>query len=160
MKLVSRTVLALYLLTLLWLILFKFSADVLMVIENYQSRSLNLIPFANNNVREMIDNFVVFIPFGLLLSVNFKRSTFLWKLACIGVASFAIEVVQCVAAIGISDITDVIMNTLGGFFGLWLYEVSNKYVNHEKRDQFITGVMAGLLVLCLLLRIFVLKVKY
>ncbi|HEX9503339.1 MAG TPA: VanZ family protein [Patescibacteria group bacterium] len=82
MKLLSKTLLALYLLILLWLVLFKFSLDLSSVLD-YQTRSLNLIPFADfsrNSLREMIFNFAVFIPFGLLLSVNLKRANF-WRVS-------------------------------------------------------------------------------
>jgi glycopeptide antibiotics resistance protein len=60
-KLLSKTLLALYLLILLWLVLFKFSLDLSSVLD-YQTRSLNLIPFADfsrNSLREMIFNFAV-----------------------------------------------------------------------------------------------------
>jgi glycopeptide antibiotics resistance protein len=68
---------------LLWLVLFKLSLDVPSVLD-YQMRSLNLIPFAGfsrGNSRQMIDNLVVFIPLGLLLSVNIKRANLWRKLA-------------------------------------------------------------------------------
>jgi hypothetical protein len=73
-KALSKTLLALYLLILLWLVLFKFSID-LSVIVDYQTRSVNLIPFADvsrHNLRETIYNFVVFIPFGVKSEVVCK----------------------------------------------------------------------------------------
>ncbi|EFH84437.1 VanZ family protein [Ktedonobacter racemifer] len=162
MKSLSKTLLALYLLILLWLVLFKFSFNLSSVLD-YQTRSLNLIPFAGasrDNLREMIYNFVVFIPFGLLLSVNLKRANFWRKLAFVFIFSLAAEMIQFVFAIGATDITDVITNTFGGFLGLILYDLSNKYVDNEKLDRFIVVAGTILLILFILLRFLFFKVRY
>jgi glycopeptide antibiotics resistance protein len=161
-KSLSKILLALYLLILLWLVLFKLSLDVPSVL-NYQMRSLNLIPFAGfsrGNSREMIDNFVVFIPLGLLLSINLKQVNFWRKFTFVFLLSVMVEVTQFVLAIGTTDITDVITNTLGGFFGLLLYGLGSKYVDNKKLDRCIVVVGAVLLVLLILLRFLVLKVRY
>ena len=156
MKSLSKALLALYLLILLWLVLFKLSFNLSLIFD-YQTRSINLIPFAfvngRGNLREIIYNCVVFIPFGLLLSVNFKRANFWRKLAYVLVFSLTAEIAQFVFAIGATDITDLITNTFGGFFGLILYDLSNKYINDEKLDRFIVLVGIVLLVLFVLLRV-------
>ena len=151
MKSLSKIVLALYLLFLLWLVLFKFSLNLSSVLD-HQTRSLNLIPFAaSSSLREIIYNFVVFIPFGLFLSVNLKRATFWQRLALVCIFSLAVEITQFVFAIGATDITDVITNTLGGYLGLLLYDLSNKYVNNEKLDRFIAVAGTLLLIVFILL---------
>lgn len=142
----SKTFLGLYLLILLWLVLFKFSLN-LASISNYQT-GLNLVPFAGalqNNPGEMIFNFVVFIPFGLLLSVNLKRAAFWRKFAFVFVFSLIVEIIQFVFAIGATDITDVITNSSGGLLGLLLYGVGSKYAHHRKLDRYI--VVAGTMLL-------------
>lgn len=156
------SLLAVYLLILLWIILFKLSIDVAPVLD-YQTRSLNLIPFAGSsrdNLREIFYNFVVFIPFGLLLSVNLKRANIWRRLAFVCIFSLAAEMIQFVLAIGATDITDVITNTAGGFLGLILYDLSNKYVDNEKRDRFIVVAGTILLILFILLRFLFFKVRY
>lgn len=107
-----------------------------------------MIPFADvsrHNLRDTVYNLLVFIPFGLLLRVNLKRATFWRGLAIIFLFSLAVETAQFVFAIGVTDITDVITNTLGGFLGLILYQFSNRYVDSEKLDRFI--VVAGTILL-------------
>jgi glycopeptide antibiotics resistance protein len=152
-KSLSKALLAVYLLILTWLVLFKFSVHLSLVV--YQTRILNLIPFAyfsRADLRELIYNVVFFIPFGLLLSVNLKRATFWRRLAFVCMFSLAAETIQFVFAIGVADITDVITNTFGGFLGLMLYVLINKYVDDDKLDRFI--VVAGtisLMVVVLLL---------
>ena len=149
MKSLAKALLAMYLLILVWLVLFKFTLDLSPILD-YQTRSLNLIPFAGlsrNNLRETIYNFVVFIPFGLLLSVNLKRANFWRRLAIILGFSLAAEITQFVFAIGITDITDVITNTAGGFLGLILYDLLNTVVDTKKLDRSI--VIAGTILLAL-----------
>jgi glycopeptide antibiotics resistance protein len=148
-KSLARALLALYLLILAWLVLFKFSLDLSPILD-YQTRSLNLIPFADvsrHNLRETIYNLVVFIPFGLLLSVNLKQAGFWRRLACVFIVSLAAEITQFVFAIGITDITDVITNTAGGFLGLILYDLLNRFVDTKKLDRSI--VIAGTILLAL-----------
>jgi len=153
MKSLSKTLLAVYLFVLLWLLLFKFTPD-LSSIANH-GRSLNLIPFADSSRatlrRDVIFNFVIFIPLGLLLSINFKQVSFWRKLTFVCMASLAVELTQFVFAIGATDITDVITNTSGGLVGLLLYDLANKYIDTEKLDRFLVVVGAILLVLLILL---------
>jgi D-alanyl-D-alanine carboxypeptidase (penicillin-binding protein 5/6) len=147
-KLVSRTVFFLYLLVLTWLVLFKFSLDLSSAAQ-YQT-GLNLVPypFANaaySDTKEMVANLIVFIPFGLLLSLTLKQSGFGRKLGLVLVFSLAAEIVQFAFAIGAADITDVVMNTAGGMLGLLLYAVCSTFVHVQKLDRYIVGI--GLILL-------------
>jgi glycopeptide antibiotics resistance protein len=163
MKTLSKTILALYLITLLWLVLFKFSYDLLPVLLDHQTRSLNLIPFVGalqGNSREMIDNLVIFVPFGPLLGVNFKQISLWGRLTFIYIFSLVVETVQYLFAIGTTDITDVIMNTLGGLAGLVLYDLASKYIDGKKLDRFIVIAGAVLFILLISLRVFVFRVRY
>jgi glycopeptide antibiotics resistance protein len=157
-KILSGSLLALYLMTLLWLVLFKLRVNISSVFDDHY-RSLNLIPFAapvkiNGEIGygEMVYNCLFFIPFGLLLSVNLKKHGFLSKLTFIMLFSVTVEIIQFVFAIGATDITDVITNTLGGLIGLTLYTLCNKYVNSEKLDRVINVIGAVLFVLFMLAR--------
>ena len=68
---------AAYLFVLMWLVLFKFSYDPFAVIREFQTRSLNLVPFTiGAHKNEMISNMIAFIPFGVMLGVNFKQAVF------------------------------------------------------------------------------------
>ena len=145
----SRGLLALYLMILLWIVLFKLKFNISYVFD-HPHRSLNLIPFAAPsivhgaiNYGEMIMNCLFFIPFGLLLNVNFKQVRFLPKLVFILCFSLTVEIIQYIFAIGASDITDVITNTFGGFLGLILYDLSKRYIKQEILDRMInsTGII-------------------
>lgn len=159
MKFLSKILLILYLIIVLWLVLFKLSLDLTPILE-YQTRSINFIPFvslttANDHgiLREILYNLAAFIPFGLLLSVNFKKANIWHKLAYILTFSLVIESIQFIFAIGASDVTDILSNTLGGIFGLILYDIFSKFIAKEKLDKFIVITGTSMLVLFLLLRV-------
>ncbi len=165
-KILARALLVLYLVLLIWLVLFKLQFNILSVF-NYNHRSLNLNPFdaplktnGTINFAEMIDNVVIFIPFGLFFSVNFKKARFLPKLAIILSFSIACELIQFILAIGATDILDVITNTLGGFLGLELYNLLNKFVSNKKLDRVIIFVGILFLIVLIYYRFNVLRLRY
>src|SRR5262245_27121652 len=160
MTLLSRALFAAYLLVLLWLVLFKFSYDPFGVIHDYQTRSLNLIPFAYANKSEVISNVFAFIPFGVMLGIDFKQVPFRNKIAVVFFFSLAVEVIQFVLAIGATDITDIIANTLGGLVGLTGYLAVSKYTNQKYLDRCILAAGTLILLAILYLRIFVVIVRY
>jgi len=164
MKALARGVLALYVVILLWLVLFKFSTDIFAVLSGHQSRSLNLVPFSGSSPREMLDNFLAFLPLGVLLGIDRTSPGFWRKGALIALLSLAAEGLQYALAIGATDITDVVMNTSGGFVGLGLIELSHAYIRSERLlrviDLLAISIIAALLVVFLLLRIFVFQVRY
>ena len=160
MKALSRSLFAAYVLILLWVVLFKFSYDPIAVIRHAQIRTLNLHPFAWARNSEMIANLVAFIPFGVLLGVNFKRGAFRYKLAVIFAFSLVVEIIQFALAIGVADVTDVIMNTLGGFIGLTAYNAASSDANDTYLDRSVLVVGAMILLAVLYLRIFVFIVRY
>jgi glycopeptide antibiotics resistance protein len=139
-KSLSKVLLTLYLLILLWLVLFKFSLTF-SAVSDLHTRSINLVPFAHfslHNWRDVVFNCIGFIPFGLLLSLNLKQTSFWRKLAMVFFFSLAVEITQYIFAIGATDITDVITNTSGGLLGLILYGICDKYVDTPKLDRRIT----------------------
>ncbi len=160
MRALSRTLFAAYLVILLWLVLFKFSYDPLTILSDFQTRRLNLIPFAWARKSEIISNIVAFIPFGVMLGVSFKQAAFRYKIAAIFGFSLAVEIIQFVLAIGVADITDIIMNTLGGFIGLAVYELISRHTNDKYLDRCILVIGTLTLLAILYLRIFVLIVRY
>lgn len=158
-KILSRGLLILYLVILIWLVLFKFKFNISSMLD-YQHRSLNLVPFAapsivdgKTNIREIIYNGIFFIPLGLLLSVNFRKVGLLSRLTFIFAFSLTAELIQYIFAIGATDITDLIMNTLGGFIGLKLYDLGDRYIDNKKLDKVI--IYAGLLLLVLFVSMYV-----
>src|SRR5699024_7217320 len=89
---------------------------------------------------EMTLNALLFIPFGMYLEMRVKKWTFLIKLFGVVLGSCFLEGMQYILAAGAPDITDVIQNVLGGFIGLLLYKVYERWINnhhqaHERMNQ-------------------------
>ena len=160
MKVLSRTLFAAYLIVLLWLVLFKFDYHPFAVIRDLQTRSLNLIPFAYSRYSEMILNVAAFIPFGVMLGVNATKIHFRHQVGLIFAFSLAAEIIQYVLAIGVTDVTDLIMNTLGGLVGLAFYATASKYLGGSYLDRFILVAGGVILLAILYLRMFVFIVRY
>lgn len=159
MKLVTKIVFSVYLVLLLWLILFKTSFDIISVFTSVHIRDINLIPFLGP-LSGMVENLLIFVPLGLFLSIYFEKVTFWKKIIFIFAFSLTLETIQYVFAIGMSDITDVITNTLGGLFGLGLYAVGKNNMNPEKMNRIIVILVALFAVIFVLLRLFVFRIKY
>ena len=103
-------------------------------------KGINLIPFAgsvivNNQIdfNEIILNVLAFIPFGIYIGMLKPNWSFLKKIVPIAGVSLLFEVVQFIFAIGGSDITDLMGNTLGGIIGVGVYIVFYKLCQYKSK---------------------------
>lgn len=68
-------------------------------------------------------NVLLFIPFGYLLPLIWRRADHWWKVMLIGlIASALIEALQLVLQRGFADVDDLINNTLGTLVGWCCYQ--------------------------------------
>lgn len=113
---ISIVLLVIYLIVLVWIILFKLSFHL----EDLPHlRNINLIPFSQSfGLNEIVSNAIIFIPFGILISMIKKQWSFLKKVLPIFATSLILEIMQYILYIGASDITDIITNTFGGIIGI------------------------------------------
>ena len=111
-------------------------------IFNFQTRSSVLI-----------ENMLVFLPFGLCISAFYPDSEIQNRILLASGLSLFFEVTQYIFAIGASDITDVIDNMLGAVIGILLY-LGMKKIWKEKTGKIITILGAVLEVLFLALLFF------
>lgn len=155
-KKITLSLLIMYLLVLTWIIVFKlqFSFSGLPAIRN-----INLIPFGESVIvngkisfTELIKNVIVFIPFGILISVLRDKETFIKKIIPIVLTSLLFEVLQFIFGIGASDITDVINNSLGGIIGIAIaFGISKIFKNSWKKIiNIVSIIFAVILVLFIL----------
>ena len=111
-----------YLIVLTWIIIFKlqFSFENLPHIRN-----INLIPFGESVIingkmdfGEIIQNALAFIPFGVLMHVLWEEKSMIKQMAPVVAVSLLYEIIQFLFAVGATDITDVIANSLSYPFPL------------------------------------------
>lgn len=68
-------------------------------------------------------NILLFIPFGFLIPIIWKKRWNLWKIMLLGLAvSFCVEIVQLITRLGFADVDDLMNNTVGSGLGYLLYK--------------------------------------
>lgn len=114
-----------YICILIWILLFKMSFSFNEIDHN---RSINLIPFYGSVVvngkvyiNEIINNILVFVPVGIYICMLKQNWSIIQKSLVAFILSFGIESLQFIFAIGATDITDIIGNTLGGVMGIGIF---------------------------------------
>lgn len=118
------------------MILFKGSIHTLQVLLLPEFRSISLVPTLN--ARETLLNFLAFAPvgiyLGMLLKDKRKKSAWFKPVLFVFLLSLFFEISQYVLALGTSDITDLVSNTLGGTVGFFLYCIIGEKMG-EKIDR-------------------------
>ena len=98
--------------------------------SSLQPLRVNLIPLVNildyDIKREaainIIGNISMFIPTGVIMPILYKRLDCFWKVLLAGAGlSFVIEVIQLLFPDSVTDIDDLILNTLGVAVGYGIY---------------------------------------
>jgi len=93
----------------------------------HRTRSIELIPFHDffrvrgffNPLFNTMGNLALFVPLGILLGVWWVMPV--QRSAVIGFFfSLGIEITQFILGVGYSDISDLLLNTLGAMLGAWL----------------------------------------
>jgi glycopeptide antibiotics resistance protein len=149
-NILTAGLLVVYLFVLTWIILFKmqFSFQGLP-----HFREINLIPTGSVIVNNQIDysntiyNVLAFIPFGIYISMLKPNWSFLKKIVPIAGVSLLFETLQFTFAIGVSDITDLIGNILGGIIGVGVYIVFFKLFSTKANK--ILNVLASIGTICI-----------
>lgn len=148
LKIIISILFIIYLVILVWVILFKLQFSLKDI--DY-IKSINLIPFHYStavgeqfHINEVMDNILIFIPFGILLSMLAPKMKLQNKVLIICGTSLVLETTQFLLSIGSTDITDVITNTLGGIVGIALYALLLKAVKDKQKIDTVISVVAGI----------------
>lgn len=134
---IALTVLFLfYIAAMTWIILFKFALpEQLFSIKT--ARVVNLIPFNDlfvgkpMSALETIGNVIIFIPFGVFISMILADFSIKNRFLLAMLLSISYETIQFILSIGVADATDVFTNTLGCAVGVWLYVQMRKLIRSE-----------------------------
>ena len=128
-QMANSVMFAVYLLFLVWAVLWKCRVPFIGGTE----RIINLIPFSSNAGYEQLFNLVLFVPLGFYISAIAKKYGVIKQIFTVLAVSLVFEILQYTLAIGSSDTTDLILNTLGGASGIvgffLLKKLSGKHTN-------------------------------
>ena len=145
-KMISYIVFGTYLFLLTWLVLFKFAFTIE---EIPHLRQLNLIPFHYEtsvafitHMKEVIYNILIFVPAGVYFTAFLGKRKWWLGIGASFLISLSFEIIQWIFSIGVSDITDLLGNTLGGVLGTLLFVLLGKILS-KKRMRVINVVGAA-----------------
>ncbi len=130
-----------FLLTVLYIcfiVYFLFFADRLGRVHGYHSYRYNLVLF--EEIRRFIiyrdqvsvgavllnlfGNLIVFVPLGFLIPLWTKKTPGLFTMALYSLLfSLLIETIQLFSRVGVFDVDDLFLNTVGGIIGWLLYQI-------------------------------------
>ena len=140
-------------------------------------RSVNFIPFHSIKNYIMVDNgiggtrmvdmniwgnILMFIPLGIYLGLHSTNKSIVKLLSSIFLLSLLIEVIQYVFSLGATDIDDIILNLIGGFVGIVIYKVAEKYFKDDiKIKNFISilSIIVGLPIFALAMIIMIVNMN-
>jgi glycopeptide antibiotics resistance protein len=149
---------AVYLVLLVWLVLWKVHVPF---VGRDDMREIKLVPFAASggygasSPFEVLANLLVFLPFGVYLRIV-APSWPLWRVvAVIAGASLALEVAQYAFATGSSDMTDVLVNTVGGLAGIGLLAAARRRLRSRAVPLVVGVCLAGTVAALVVVTIFV-----
>ena len=150
----------LYLLLLAWIVLWKL--EVPWVGEAaLLPRPIKLIPFLPSGEAgasapiEVMINIALFVPFGLYLGLLAPTWQW-WKAAGVFVsASLVLETTQHLLSTGSFDVTDLIVNTVGGLIGVGLLDLVRRRLGHRTTDVMTKVLLVGTVISVLAVGIFV-----
>ncbi|WKB36566.1 VanZ family protein [Terrilactibacillus sp. S3-3] len=106
---------------------------------------INLIPFRwiTEGVRPYIENILLFIPLGFMLPCIWKKYEVLWKTALSGMTlSLIIELSQLLNG-RITDIDDLLMNTLGALIGWVIFRLLKGHLSKLQNKVSIQSTNTG-----------------
>ncbi|MBP6684135.1 MAG: VanZ family protein [Leucobacter sp.] len=124
---VTAMVFVSYLFLLTWAIVWKLGVP-------YASTgfgAVKLVPFTANAgfgpsaPGEVAANFLVFVPYGIILAALVPRRQRMLGAGIIAATSLSYEFLQFVLGVGAADTTDVLVNTAGGMIGIALFATSS-----------------------------------
>jgi len=98
---------------------------------NFPPDEINLIPFRwlAEGLRLYIENILLFIPLGFMLPFIWKKYEVLWQTALSGITfSLIIELSQLFNG-RITDIDDLLMNTLGALIGWVIFRLLKEHLS-------------------------------
>lgn len=153
-------VMGVYLIFLCWLILFKLADSIDKIPSR---RGINLIPFHYDELEgsrfqltEILYNVLAFIPVGFYFTAFGKKKIVSGILLSFGL-SFCFETLQYIFALGSSDITDILMNTVGGILGIGIYYVFEKLF---KDKGILIGSVIGAVIEVLLISLIIMLILF
>lgn len=133
-QIISVIMFYLYMLVLIYFLLLSDGFGRTNAYERYQ---YNLVPFREIKrfllywklidnpflvVVNLLGNVIAFMPFGALIRWVINRQVRWYQvMGYTGLLSLSVELLQLITKVGVFDVDDILLNTIGGLLGFWIY---------------------------------------
>ena len=121
-------------------------------ISSFLSKGRIFHSFTTINI---LGNIVLFMPLGIYFTLYSKNKKSNKNVLWVGLISFILEAIQYAFKLGVADIDDVILNTLGGYLGIIFYRFLLQKLGDENKVKYAIEIMAPIsAVICFLVLFF------
>lgn len=80
-------------------------------------------------------NIVLFFPLGFYITLLNRNKKISVNVCLIALISTLAEIAQYLFSVGVTDIDDVILNTLGGFMGILAFKLIYDFLRRNKETE-------------------------
>lgn len=171
-KIFLYIVFALYILILFKLVFL--SRSVFLDDNGNAFRSINIIPFQTImeylyigadgvkrfSLMNIGGNIAAFIPLGMYLPLFKKNKKIGINLLLVFLTSLFVEIIQWIFAVGVADIDDLILNSLGGLLGILVYKLVSLIFKKEKKIQTAYVVISAIILPIILYLLFAIQLRF
>lgn len=103
------------------------------ILHTFSRNNKNNFMGIGNSLYNVVGNIVLFLPLGFFIPLLFKKKNSVFNRALYGfITSLAIELIQLLMSYNISDVDDIIFNTLGVVLGLLIFNVFYRIIKKTK----------------------------
>ncbi|MWC27615.1 VanZ family protein [Paenibacillus sp. MMS18-CY102] len=136
-------------------------------------RSINLIPFKSikdymvddpATIRRfafsnVVGNIVIFIPLGIFLLVFKNGKRIMANVLLLFLVSLFVEIMQWLLGIGVADIDDIILNSLGGWIGIVGCKLLFVILRDKRRVRTVITMLSAIGLPAILYILFMVKLR-
>lgn len=108
-------------------------------LQPYSEREIIILSFGFTN---LVGNIVLFIPLGVYFALFHESYGIRKNVLAVCFISMAAEIVQYILKMGIADVDDVILNTLGGFIGVIAYQALMIKLKSREKVRCVIEILA------------------
>ena len=112
------------------------------ILKNHSRALQGLLLYFIFAIFNVVGNIILFIPLGIYLTLLKRYKRIYVNILWIFSISLLVEIVQYVFGIGISDVDDIILNSLVCFVGIFIYKFLLSMFKNENKVKFIITMAA------------------
>ncbi|MGF6375666.1 glycopeptide antibiotics resistance protein [Clostridiales Family XIII bacterium PM5-7] len=107
---------------------------------DFDSIAFNAVPFTNESLLLIVLNVVLFVPYGILVPLLWKKADSWKRIFIYGIlTSFSIEMIQMLFIGRLADIDDLIANTIGCLLGYAFFQLLSRLIEKHNVKTIGTG---------------------